>query len=181
MTYIFAAMLALSDLEAEPSAARMKELYEALKPHFYTGNGLQALTQVLVLGGQASEAVSDVLMLRDAFRSRGIRLDKQYTLSSLGVLSLLHQDSQQVVEDVENTSEWLRTKKGFGSWSMNKQERLLLAAAMVATNYVAEAKNGLLTTALSTSMTNIIIAQQAAVTAAAAASAAAASSSSSSG
>ncbi|MNM73234.1 hypothetical protein D3C81_849540 [compost metagenome] len=177
--YIYAAMLALSDIEVESAAARMEELYATLKPHFLSGNSVQALTQVLVLGDKASETATDLLILCDAFRKKGIRLDKQYTLSSLGVLSLLPCDSQSVVEEVAKTCEWLRTKKGFGSWSITKQELLLLSAALVAYNYAEEVNSGILTTTLSTSMTNIIIAQQAAI-AVAAASATAASSSSSS-
>lgn len=121
-----------------------------------------------------------VLALRDAFRNRGIRLDKEYTLSSLGVLSLLPCDSDTLIEDVEETYEWLRTKKGFGNWTITKQELLLFSAALVAFKYVEDVKEGILTTTLSTSMTNIIIAQQTAIAIAATSSATTASSSSSS-
>ncbi|QQZ63304.1 DUF4003 family protein [Paenibacillus sonchi] len=176
--YIFAALLGLSGIPVESGLQRMEELYAALKPEFLSGNSVQALTQVLVLGDNASETVSQVLALRDAFRARGLRLDKEYTLSSLGVLSLLPCVHEDIVNGVSETYEYLRTQKGFGNWSITKQELLLLSAALVAFNYVDEAKSGVVTTMLSTNITNIVIAQQAAIAAAAAASAAAASSSS---
>ncbi|OKP88170.1 hypothetical protein A3844_08740 [Paenibacillus helianthi] len=177
--YIFAAMLGLSGINVESGVERMEQLYAVLKPEFLSGNSVQALTQVLVLGEDASETAAHVLALREAFRARGIRLDKEYTLSSLGVLSLLPCTQGEIVNDVSETYEFLRTQKGFGSWSITKQELLLLSAAMVAFKYVEEAKNGVVTTTLTTSITNIVIAQQTAIAAAAAASAASASSASS--
>ncbi|MGF7047272.1 hypothetical protein J2T13_001777 [Paenibacillus sp. DS2015] len=176
--YVFAAMLGLSDIDIESGVDRMEQLYTALKPEFLSGNSVQALTQVLVLGDDAPEAVIHVLALRDSFRTRGIRLDKEYTLSSLGVLSLLPCNKDTIVTDVSETYEFLRTKKGFGNWSITKQELLLLSAALVAFKNVDDVRNGILTTMLSTSITNIIIAQQTAIAVAAASSAAAAGSSS---
>ncbi|MEC0094423.1 DUF4003 family protein [Paenibacillus macquariensis] len=133
---------------------------------------------MLVLGEEALETVARVLALRDEFRTRGIRLDKEYTLSSLGVLSLLPCNKDTIVTDVSETYEFLRTKKGFGNWSIAKQELLLLSAALVAFKNVDDVRNGILTTMLSTSITNIVIAQQTAIAVAAASSAAAADSSS---
>lgn len=174
--YIFAAMLALSDIDVHGGVERMEQLYATLKPEFLSGNSVQALTQVLVLGGEAAETASRVLALRDAFRERGLRMDKEYTLSSLGVLSLLPGSKEDIVNDVSETYEFLRTKKGFGNWSITKQELLLLSAGLVAFKYVDEVKSGVVSTMLSTSITNIVIAQQAASAAAAAAAAAAATS-----
>ncbi|WP_379146166.1 DUF4003 family protein [Paenibacillus sp. sgz500992] len=176
--YIFAAMLGLSDIDIESGVERMEQLYATLKPEFRSGNSVQALTQVLVLGNQAKEAADRVLALRDAFLAQNIRMDKQFTLSSLGVLSLLPLSREDIVNDVSGTFEFLRTQKGFGKWSITEQELLLLSAALAAIKAVDEVQNGILNTVLSTSITNIIIAQQTAITAAAAASAAAASSSS---
>ncbi|NUU78144.1 DUF4003 family protein [Paenibacillus xylanilyticus] len=178
--YIFAAMLALSDLDVDSGVARMEQLYRELKPEFSSGNSVQALTQVLVLGDDSPESSHRVLRLQEAFRKRSIRLDKTYTLSSLGVLSLLPVDQETLVDQVQETYDWLRDQKGFGAWSITKQELLLFSSALVAVQHVENLRNGVLTTTLSTSISNIIIAQQAAMASAAAASAAAAASSSSS-
>ncbi|KAI7264889.1 hypothetical protein KC345_g8675 [Hortaea werneckii] len=177
--YIFAAMLGISSIAVESGLERMEQLYADLKPEFLSGNSVQALTQVLVLGEEIPDPAARVLALRDAFRARGIRLDKEYTLSSLGVLSLLPYDQERIVNDVSETFDYLRTRKGFGNWSITKQELLLLSASLVAFKYVEDVRSGVVTTVLSTSITNIIIAQQTAIAVAAASSAAAASSSSS--
>lgn len=172
--YIFASMLGLSGIDIKSGVERMEQLYTALKPEFLSGNSVQALTQVLVLGDEVPNAAAHVLELREAFRTRGIRMDKEYTLPSLGVLSLLPCDREAIVNDVSDTYEFLRTQKGFGNWSITKQEVLLLSSALAAFKYVDDAKNGILTTTLSTSITQIVIAQQTAIAAAAAASAASA-------
>ncbi|MBT2289698.1 DUF4003 family protein [Paenibacillus albidus] len=174
--YIFAAMLGLSDLDMERGLSSMEQLYAELKPEFPSGNSVQALTQVLVLGEETSGTSANVLALRDAFRTRDIRLDKQYTLSSLGVLSLLPCGQETLVDEVSETYDYLRTQKGFGNWAITKQELLLLSAALVAFWHVEEIRSGILTTAVSTSITNIVIAQQTAIAVAATSSAAAASS-----
>ncbi|MEK3875303.1 DUF4003 family protein [Paenibacillus sp. FSL M7-0420] len=173
--YIFAAMLGLSDIPVEQGVEQLEQLYVTLKPEFFSGNSVQALTQVLVLGG--GDLTSRVLSLREAFRARDIRLDKEYTLSSLGILSLIPYEQQQLVSDVSDTYEFLRPQKGFGGWSINKQELLLLSAALVSYQYIDDVRNGIIESTLSTSLTNIIIAQQTAIAVAAASAAAAAASS----
>ncbi len=178
--YIFAAMLGLSTVEISSGLTRMEQLYKTLKPEFNSGNGVQALTQVIVLGGENKDIEAHVLALGDEFRRMGMRLDKEYTLSSLGVLSLLPADITSLVNDVIEAYEFLRTQKGFGRWSMTKQELLLFSSSLIALDYADDADSDILTTTLSTSLTGIIIAQQTAIAVAAASSAAAASSSSSS-
>lgn len=179
--YMFAALLGISSLDIESGDADMAWFYSELKPVFRPRQGLQALSQVLALGGDREELKSRVLELHRAFLSRGIRMDKEYTLSSLGVLSLLPTSVESLAGDAAAAFASLRQEKGFGIWSIGKQELLLLASAVVASVHVDEAKSGIVSTAVSTSLTNLLIAQQmaAAGAAAAAASAAAASSSSS--
>ncbi|WP_458125332.1 DUF4003 family protein [Paenibacillus sp. Z3-2] len=177
--YIFAAMLALSDLNVDSGVVRMEQLYHELKPEFSSRNSVQALTQVLVLGDDSPDASARVIALNEAFRKRNLRMDKTYTLPSLGILSLLPTNRDSLVDQIVETQDWLRTQKGFGAWSIDKQELLLFSSALIAIQYVENLRNGVLTSAISTSITNIIIAQQAAMAAAAAAAAAAASSSSS--
>lgn len=177
--YIYAAMLALSDVEVEAGTARMERLYAELRTELRAGNPLQALTQVLVLGGEDARPAERALALKDAFRARGLPMDKAYTLSSLGVLALLPRECGDIVEETARAFEALREEKGFGRWSVDKQELLLYAAALVAYRSAEERTSIAPLATLATSLTNIIIAQQAAIAAAAAASAAAASSTSS--
>jgi len=177
--YIFAAMLGLSNLDVEVGIERIERLNVRLKGDFSNRSSIQALAQVLVLSGSDETAVCCVLALRDALRAQKIRLDKAYTLPSLGILALLPMDSDTIVKDLEQASETLLAQKGFSRWSVSKQERLLYAATIVAGECAKRIEGGILTATISTSITNIIIAQQAAMMAAIFASTAAAAASSS--
>ncbi len=177
--YIFAAMLAVSDVEVETGIARMERYYSELRRELRAGNSLQALTQVLVLGDENANPVERVLALRDAFRRRGLPMDRKDTLASLGVLALLPCGDEDIAQDMAITFEWLREQRGFGGWSVSKPELLLYTTALVAYQSMEERTGMAPLTTIATSLTNIIIAQQAAIAAATAASAVAASSSSS--
>lgn len=174
--YIFAVMLGISDIEIAEGLKQMEQLYKDLKPEFRSANGVQALTHVLVLSGENKDIANRVISLAKKFRQRGMRLDKEYTLSELGVLSLLPADIDDLVDDVIEAYELLRNKKGFGRWSVTKQELLLFSSSLIAMEYIDKAKKDVLSTAIYTSLTNIIVAQQTAIAVAASSSAAVASS-----
>ncbi|WEK55032.1 MAG: DUF4003 family protein [Candidatus Cohnella colombiensis] len=170
--YIYAAMLGMSSLDINYGLTRIEQLYATFKPHFHSGDSVQALAQVLVLGEENRELEARVLSMRGAFRERNVKLDHVHTLSTLGVLSLLPAEIDSIVNGVLEVNEYLRTKKGFGIWSVTKQELSMYSATLIAYEYMSDMKIGLLTSTLSTSLTNIIIAQQAAIAAAVATSAA---------
>lgn len=175
--YIFCAMLGLSGLEPLDGVARIERLYDDLRPDFRGRNAVQALAQVLVLADDAASPSFQVRNLRDAFKASGIRLDREYTLTSLGVLTLVSPDHAAIVQAVQAAYDNLRTRRGFGRWTIGRQELLLLAAALVAYESVSQPEKHLLTSTLSTSITAIIIAQQAAIVAATASSSSVAASS----
>ena len=177
--YIFSAMLGLADLDVMAGTERMEQIYDRMKSEFWDKNSVQTLSQVLVLGG-FDDSADRILALRNALREQKIKLDKTYTLSSLGVLSLLPVEIDTIVRDIGVAQDYLRTQKGFGSLSVSTQELLLYAVAIVANEYAQNMKDGILTATLSTSITNIIIAQHVAMVAAISASTAGAAASSSS-
>ena len=176
--YIFAAMLGLSDLAVTSGTERIAEVVDRLKNEFWSKNSVQNLSQILALGNSCDATVSRVFTLRDALRAQRIRLDKAYTLPTLGALALLPVDIDTIVNDIAEGQKILREQKGFSSWSVSKQELLIYVAAVTAGEYADSYSNGVVTAAVSTSLTNIIIAQQVAMVAAVSASSAAAASSS---
>lgn len=161
--YAFATLLALSELDAFEGLNRMEEIHQALKPHFRSGRGLQTLSQVLVLGGKSVDLVAHVTDLSGQFREKAMRMDRTNTLSSLGMLALLPINGGKAITKVIDTYKLLRTKKGFGYFSVTKQELLMLSSALVAFHYAGGANSDILTATLSTTITNIIIAQQTAI------------------
>lgn len=171
--YILTAILALSDLEVDSAVARMEQLYHELKSEFSAKNSVQTLTQILVIGDGGPKVSERLLALSETFRSRKLRMDKTYTLPSLALFALLPAEIDLLVDQVVETYDWLRTQEGFGAWSINKQELLLFSSALTALQHVESLQNEILTSSMSTTITNIIVAQQAAMTAAVAGAAAA--------
>jgi hypothetical protein len=173
--YIFSAMLALSELEVGETLRKLEDLYDTLKLEYRNGNSVQSLSQVLILGDDSAEALGRLQKLRLELKSMGLRMDKEYTLSSMGVLALLPVEAAAVGQAIKQVYDCLRQHKAFGKFSVSNQEILILASALVAFDHLDEFKSGIVTAAISTSLLNIIIAEQTAIAVAAAASAAAAS------
>ncbi|MCL2296159.1 MAG: DUF4003 domain-containing protein [Methanomassiliicoccaceae archaeon] len=174
---IFAATLALSEVDIRQGVDGIGRLYELLGPGFLAKNSVQMLAQIMVAGGRSDPAAAErVLALRNAFRAQKMPLDKAYTLPSLGVLALLPADVNVIVQDIREAMALLRSHKGFGAFSVSKQEILLYASAVTASGYNEDVEGDIVTAAASTAIINIIIAMQTAMCAAAAGGAAAASS-----
>lgn len=139
--YIFATMLGLGNLDVTASTARIEKIYDFLKNEFWTKNSVQTLAQVLVLGESDDAGVDRVLVLRDAFRSEKIKLDKAYTLPILGILALLPVDSNSLIPEIDRAQAFLRNQIDFGSFSVSQQELLMLAASMVVNDFADKFKD----------------------------------------
>jgi hypothetical protein len=176
--YIFSAMLALSDLDVQTSTKRMEELFQRLKPTFRDNNNLQGLTQVLILGGESDNTADRIIALSSELKARKLRLNRSYTLPSLGVLALLPADTYDLGAALAEASGFLYQQKGFNSLFISQGEHLLYCAAVIASDYADQIKDGVLTATLSTSITNLLIAQETAMIAASSAAAASAAASS---
>ncbi len=163
--YIFSAMLGISELDVTEGSMRMERIYQQLKPAFVSRNGLQGMSQVLALFPENDEAVARVTMLRDSLKNCGLNFGRGEALSTLGVLSLLSGETAFVAQEVADTYEELSAQKGFGAFSVQKLERMLLAASVVACGSVQAGGQNAITATLATSITNILIAQQAAMAA----------------
>jgi hypothetical protein len=161
--YIYAAMLGLSDLNVAEGVSRIEGLYTKLRGEFRNKNSVQALAQILVLGGSDINAINCVLTIRDALRIRRIKLGKSYTLPALGILAMLPVENDLIACDICETQTALRAHKGFGRFSVSTQEVLLFAAAIVAGDYARNLTDGIVNTTIATGIANMMIAQQAAM------------------
>ena len=159
--YIFCVMLALSDIDPIEGVARIKELYDTLKKDFawVDSNSIQALCQLLTLGGKTDEALEHLREVRATFKGKKIKLDRSYTLPSLGALSLLNIDGEILANQINDMQERLRKEKGFGYFSIDDNELLLYIGA-IATNIYTDQMNPDILATTSTSLLNLLIAQQ---------------------
>lgn len=180
--YVFAAVLASSDLNVKETMEKVEECYKALnKEGFWKGNELQTVSHIMALGEESvEEKCSKANRLYHKLVDEKCKL--QYSgLATLGVLTLIASDENQIVKDIKEVSDFIYEKKGYGMWSLEKSMRILLAANLVSDFYVDEMKKGVMEVSLANSISAIIIAQeQAAVAAICAATTVSASSSSSS-
>ncbi|MCL2679968.1 MAG: DUF4003 domain-containing protein, partial [Coriobacteriia bacterium] len=160
---IFSVMLGLSDIMPSMGVERIEQLNQQLRPQFKwtSKSNLQALSQVLALGGTSDEALCCLVKLNKALRAQKIRLDREYTLPALGILSLLSVDSDVLVADIKEARDFLRTQKGLRS--VSAQELLLFATAIISSVYAKECteqSDEKIAASTSASIINIIIAQQ---------------------
>jgi hypothetical protein len=179
--YVFAAVLASTDLNVSETTYNMERCYSYLNNEgFYKGNYLQTLSHILAIGEETvEEKCSKAVKLHNSLKELGCKL-QYHGMATLGLLALVSTDVDSMTRDIKDVYEYIYSKDGYGFWSLDKNMRTMLAATIVSDFYVDEAKRGVMQVALGNSITAIIIAQQqAAVAAACAASTAAASSSSS--
>jgi hypothetical protein len=179
--YVFAAVLASTDLNVADTTQNMEYCYNYLnREGFYKSNELQTLSHILAIGEEDNkEKCNKAIEIYRKLKEKDCKL--QYSgLATLGLLALITNDVDNISAEIKEVYEYIYNKDGYGFWSLDKSMRTILAATIVSDFYVDEIKKGVLQVALGNSITAIIIAQQqAAVAAACAASAAAAASSSS--
>ena len=164
--YIFAAMLALSEIDVHEGALKMRHLFRQLKQEFSaftSGSSIVTLSQMLVLGKSTDKCVQNLLKLNRVLRKKKVRLDKTYTLPSLGVLGMFTVDKYAFADDLVVARDYLRTQKGFGAFSVSTQELLLYAVSLITNAYMGDAGNNVMKAGVATSITNLIIAQQVAI------------------
>ncbi|MDR0928465.1 MAG: DUF4003 domain-containing protein [Oscillospiraceae bacterium] len=126
---IFCVLLALSSHAVEDALSRMEGFYRQFKPSFSGRNNLQALVQVLTLVGEG--AAYRVLQLDEALKAVKTRMDQAYTLPALGALALLSASADEIAEELREMEAFLHAQKGFGSFMVGKQLRLLYAAGLL--------------------------------------------------
>lgn len=159
--YGFATLLAMTDRDVNSTIREIESYYSKLKENFSNSNGIQALSQVLIFGeGDTNLKCNQVVELNRALKNRQCKFGSGTQLSFLGVMSLLNEDSNRLADEVAQTNEYLKTKKGFGYWSISAKERLMYATALVSRDYLDDLKKDTMGMALANQVTEIILAQQ---------------------
>lgn len=178
--YVYAALLARTDLPVDASIAEIEHYYQALaQAGIPKGNGLQSLTHVLCLGEQGpSVKVDKVLRAYQGLSERGYRLN-QYHLAYVGVIALVTDAPEVLIEAAIDLAEWLKPQKGFGGLSLDKKTRFILAASLCIQDFV-KSTDFQTQAVLANSLQAILLAEQMAATAAIIAATTAASASSAS-
>ncbi|WP_313130343.1 DUF4003 family protein [Anaerocolumna sp.] len=162
--YGYAAMLAATDLDITYAINEMEICYELLKKNFGVGNELQSLTHVLAMGEEpAQEKCNRVIEVFESLNSKDCKASKYHNLANLGILVLVSEDVEKLTDEIAEVNKYLLGKKGFGRWSLSKQDRTLFSSVLVVEEYLKETKKDSLTMTLANGITNLVIAQQTAM------------------
>lgn len=178
---VFAALLALSDMDDEQIVEETENCYALLKSEFFSGNAVQSLSHVLALGdGSAETKCGKTIDLYRSLKENGMRYGREYELATLGTLALLPASVDSLTRDLAETDEFLSNQHGYGIFGPGRRQRLMHAGMLVSSDYISGDQNFSMRSAAISGTLSLIIAQQAALCAAVAASSAAAASSRSS-
>ncbi|MBN1775551.1 MAG: DUF4003 family protein [Clostridiales bacterium] len=157
--YITVALLAISGIDVQSGLLRLEEMHKAIKPKVRYSHGSQAIAQVLLMGNGNEGNTERVLSLRDAFRQRKLRLDRDYAYPLLGLLALLGADADTLADEVIEAFKYMRKQKGFGAWSVNKLEVILFASAFVAMSHTTVEGGNAVISAVSNGVAAMVINQ----------------------
>ncbi len=173
---VFAAMLALSEKSDGDILRECETCYSLLKERFFDSNAVQSLSHVLALSDDgmrtASDKCRDTIRLFDILKERGYKYGTGYELATLGVLTMLPCGLDEVVRELIDVADFLKTQKGYGFFGLGRVQRLM-HAGMIVTSEQLGGDDAMKGAAIGSNL-SLIAAQQAATCAAIAASVAAA-------
>ncbi len=163
---VFAVMLCMTDKSVDTIIREMETCYHYLKKEVKIGvggNEIQGLSEVLTLSdGDMKEKCDKVVNIYGKFWEKKHKYGAEYNeFASLGCLIDLDVDTDILVNNIIEAAEYLKQAKGFGSWSLNKKQRLLFAAMLAADVYSVDS-NKVLNSAVNSTVA-IIIAEEVAL------------------
>jgi hypothetical protein len=163
--YIFAVLLAMSDVDVQMADEKIEEYMELLKPHFPgIPNNRQMLAQILVLCTSQTDSVwtceqviDRIAALREILKVK--KINPSYEISSiLGVLAVLPGEVKDIADQVEGCYHDIKNEAGV-KWQ-GKQIKLLVSASLVTLGAISEMVKTSSSAALANIIINLIIAQQ---------------------
>ena len=132
----FVMLLALTDKTVPAVMEDLQEGYAYLKntcKFSATGNAIYELCEVLAISyGNMTEKCDRAMRVFGAFKKRKSEYGTSTELSSLGALIDLQLDTDSLVDEIIEAEAYLKTKSGFGDKIMEKKQRLMYAAIVVA-------------------------------------------------
>ena len=133
----FVSLLAVTDKSIDQIIEDVEACYELLKDKFhFHSNAVYSLCQIIAIsGGNSEEKCAKVMEIYNAMKDRKVKYGKEYELASLGALVNMNVDTDTLVSEIIETSEYLKDHKGFGNFAIGKEMRHMFAALMTASVY----------------------------------------------
>ena len=133
----FAALLVMTNRSVLDIINETEYCFTYMKMKFsFHDNAVQSLSHVLALcPGAAEEKCRRASAIYDALLTRHITYGKDYELATLGALVNIDMDPEELADEIKDASEYLKTRKGFGDWSIGTKTRTMFAALLAAQAY----------------------------------------------
>ncbi len=134
-TYVM--MLALSEKDVDSIATEMEESYSYMKENFKAGaNATQQISEVFTLYDTDVKTKCDKsIEIYNLLKNQGVKYGKIYEFASLAILANVSLDTNMLVEEIAEASNYLKDNNGFGNWGLGQSERHMFAAVAVAGIY----------------------------------------------
>ncbi len=156
---VFCLLLATSDTSEEAMLTHTEACYTRLKPHFFSGNAVQALSHALALqSGSPEEQCDKVLSLFDDLKQNGYKYGTNFELASLGLLATLDCNHTELLENFTALNHYLKQQKGYGFLGTPEKQRYMHITMLLLKYYGNDTPTN--STTLIGSTLSIIIAQQ---------------------
>lgn len=137
---VFAMLLTLTDKSHDTIIREMEDCYNYLKKDVKLkvgSNEIQGISEVLTLSdGDMKEKCDKVVNLYNTFKEHGKKYGHEYNeFSSLGTLIDIDMDKDALVDEIIEVADYLKSAKGFSSWTLDNKQRLMFAAMIVGDTY----------------------------------------------
>lgn len=124
----FAVLFALEERAEESISADIEAAYLRLKESFYVSNALQSVSHCLSLEGDSVQNAERLIALWQGLKECRHRYGTDLELVTLAALASAQSAS---AAEIAEASDYLRSKKGFGNWTLGQRQRLMYAASLV--------------------------------------------------
>ena len=128
---VLVSLLAMTTDPVEKIVEDTESCYLIMKNKFHDLNAVQSLSHVMALQeGPSIKKCEKVEALFDAFKALKRRFPTDMALPTLGALVGIDMDPQALASEIVEAADYLKTFKGFGSFSMGNRTRLVLASLL---------------------------------------------------
>ena len=157
---VFCLLLAASGKNENEILTHTEECYELLKPHFFSGNAVQALSHALTMQeGTPKDKCDKFMNLYFALNQNGYKYGTSFELASLGLLATIDVDSFELIKNFGDVNNFLKSQKGYGLFGIGEKQRYM-HIVMILLRYYGVNDNRVSTATFSNIAMSIIIAQQ---------------------
>lgn len=132
-----AAIIATTSENLEETFKEIEENYTYLKDNRISSlNNIQSLSHILSLINMNSKQKCDTVLKMNSVLKENKTPLKNYSLPMLGILSFISDTKQGIADMITETSNTLKKEKGFGDLRLGRDNRNMIAAALVTSEYI---------------------------------------------